>query len=103
MAEGLPKKANAIGGRRKTTETEARSPSSTVYACTDRLPPKHGRVGAWVGGSMGGWEHGWVGVSMGGWEGGAGVGAWGWGWGGYMYMWVGLGWVRGGACGWSMS
>ena len=41
MAKGLPEEANAIGDRRKTTETGARSPLSTVYACTDRLPPKH--------------------------------------------------------------
>ena len=40
MAEGLPEEANAIGDRRKTTETDTRSPLSTVYACTDRFPPK---------------------------------------------------------------
>ena len=40
MAEGLPEKAKGIGGRRKTTETETRSPLSTVYACTVRFPPK---------------------------------------------------------------
>ena len=40
MAEGLPEEDNAIGDRRKTTETETRSSLSTVYACTGRLPPK---------------------------------------------------------------
>ena len=34
MAEVLPEKANGIGDRRKTTETEARSPLTKVYACT---------------------------------------------------------------------
>ena len=34
MAEGLPEEATAIGDSRKTTETEARSSSETVYTCT---------------------------------------------------------------------
>ena len=34
MAEGLPEEANAIGDSRKTTETEARPSSESVYACT---------------------------------------------------------------------
>ena len=45
MAEGLPEEANAIGDSRKTTETEARSSSETVYTCTvsgGRFPAKFG-------------------------------------------------------------
>ena len=40
MEEGLLEEANAIGYRRKTTETESRSSIATVYACTERFPPK---------------------------------------------------------------
>ena len=37
LAEGLPEEANAIG---KSTETETRSPLTTVYACTVHFAPK---------------------------------------------------------------
>ena len=40
MAESLTEEANAIGDRRKSTETEARSPLATAYACTGHFPPK---------------------------------------------------------------
>ena len=34
VAEDLPEETNAVGDSRKTTETETRSPLSTVKACT---------------------------------------------------------------------
>ena len=42
MAEGAGE-GKGIGDQRKTTETETRSPLATVYACTDRFPPKQER------------------------------------------------------------
>jgi len=45
VLEGTPEEANGIGDPRKTTETEARSPLATVYACTipgGRFPAKFG-------------------------------------------------------------